>query len=75
MSRFHVPPVPESPSVAPEPDPLLEKFRQDTIKGKKIRAKPGTAADSGTDYSSIDSIVPDLGQTSDPLGFDDTGSW
>lgn len=69
MNRFYVPPLPEVAPPAPEPDPLLEKFRQDTIKGKKIKAKPRKPMDSGADLPFIDSALPDI----DPVG--DCGDW
>lgn len=76
MKRFHVPPLPDSPPAPPAGDPLLEKFRADTIKGKKMRGKPGQADDVG-DGVGIDGVIPDSGQAGDPpdWGIDDTDSW
>lgn len=80
MNRFQVPPLPESLPPAPEPDPLLEKFRDATISGKKIRTKPRRPTDSNTDDFDID--IPDIdGNTPDPVGdagdwgIDDNGGW
>ncbi len=77
MSRFKVPPLPQTPPATPEPDPLLEKFRDDTIKGKKLRAPPRASASSGSDSSLIDTSAPDLDQAGGGVdwGIDDTGSW
>lgn len=76
-NRFHVPPLPDSPAAAPEPDPLLENFRDATIKGKKIRGKPHESADSVGDSSLLDMSLPDLDNVADSVdwGLDDTGSW
>ncbi|MDB5974326.1 MAG: hypothetical protein JWR07_1086 [Nevskia sp.] len=80
MNRFQVPPLPESPLTPSEPDPLLDEFRDATIRGKKIRTKPRPPADSDIDDSDIDD--PDIdGNTPDPVGdsgdwgIDDNGSW
>jgi hypothetical protein len=77
MNRFRVPPLPDSPPAMPESDPLLEKFRHDTIKGKKLRGRRRGSADNGTDCSSIDESAPDPGPAGDAVdwGIDDTGSW
>jgi hypothetical protein len=48
MNRYHVPNLPEVPPATPEPDPLLEKFRADTIKGKKVVASPRRRGDSAS---------------------------
>lgn len=65
MNRFRVPPLPESPPPAPEPDPLLEQFRQETIKGKKTRGRPRKPEASDADSSFLDSMLPDIDSTDD----------
>ena len=46
MVRLYVPPLPEGAPSEPAPDHLLEKYRQATIKGEKVKEKPRKAADS-----------------------------
>ena len=77
MNHYYVQPLPESTPATPEPDPLLEKFRDDTIKGKKIKGKPHRSIDPGADFSLIDSIAPGPEPAGDLLdwGIDDTDSW
>jgi len=75
MNRFRVPPLPDPPPATPESDPLLEKFRHDTIKGKKISGKRRGSAIGGIDDPLIDG--PDPGPAGDfaDWGIGDTDSW
>ena len=57
MKNLHVPPLPESAPSALEPDPLLEKFRQATIQGKKVVEKSGASIDSAVDPCGLDTML------------------
>jgi len=73
MNRFYVPPLPNGESPSPDPDPLLEEFRDKTIKGGKAGDNSRAPEGFDTDPLPDDGLIPDLGQVDGSVdwGIDD----